>query len=63
MPLRTTVPHEPAVGEHSPPARHAAVAAVARHCGVSRATVPGGRHAAHLENPAEFAALIRRHPF
>ncbi|ONK10254.1 alpha/beta fold hydrolase [Streptomyces sp. MP131-18] len=48
------------VGEHSPAARHASVAALAAHCGLPYTTVPGGRHAVHLERPAEFAALIRR---
>jgi pimeloyl-ACP methyl ester carboxylesterase len=47
------------VGELSPPARHAAVAALAGFLGVPAATVPGGRHAVHLEHPEAFAALIR----
>ncbi|RKN44027.1 alpha/beta fold hydrolase [Streptomyces hoynatensis] len=48
-------------GAHSPPPRHAAAAALAAHCGLPTALVPGAGHAAHLENPAAFAAAIRAH--
>jgi pimeloyl-ACP methyl ester carboxylesterase len=47
------------VGELSPPARHASVAALAGFLGVPVAPVPGGRHAVHLEHPEGFATLIR----
>jgi pimeloyl-ACP methyl ester carboxylesterase len=50
------------VGEMSPPARHASVAALARFLRVPIAVVPGARHAVHLEHPVEFAALIRQVP-
>lgn len=49
------------VGEHSPPARHAAARALVRHFGYAAQTVPGTAHAAHLEAPAVFAGLVRGH--
>ncbi|MGP4110670.1 alpha/beta fold hydrolase [Streptomyces sp. 4N509B] len=50
------------VGERSPAARHASVAALARHCGgLGREVVPGGGHAVHLDVPEAFAAVVRAH--
>ncbi|WP_298227208.1 alpha/beta hydrolase [Gryllotalpicola sp.] len=47
------------VGELSPPVRHESVAALAELTGARTATVPGGRHAVHLDNVTAFAAVIR----
>ncbi len=46
------------LGGDSPPARHASVTALARHCALPWRTMPGTAHAAHLEHPAAFAAMI-----
>ncbi|MFI6933828.1 alpha/beta fold hydrolase [Streptomyces sp. NPDC050287] len=48
------------VGEHSPPARHEAARALAQNFGYPVEIVPGTGHAAHLEAPRAFAAIIRR---
>ncbi|UGQ12550.1 alpha/beta hydrolase [Yinghuangia sp. ASG 101] len=49
------------VGARSPGPRHAAVAALGRHCGLPWATVPDVSHAVHLDAPRQFAAVIRSH--
>jgi pimeloyl-ACP methyl ester carboxylesterase len=48
------------VGECSPPVRHESVRRLADRFGLPVWTVPGARHAVHLEHPAVFAAAIRR---
>jgi pimeloyl-ACP methyl ester carboxylesterase len=48
------------VGECSPPVRHESVRRLAGRFGLPVWTVPGARHAVHLEHPVEFAAAVRR---
>lgn len=46
------------VGEHSPPARHEAAAAVARLVGGQVDVVPGVGHLPHVDDPTSFAAVL-----
>jgi pimeloyl-ACP methyl ester carboxylesterase len=48
------------VGECSPPVRHESVRRLAARFGLPVWTLPGARHAVHLEHPGVFAAAIRR---
>lgn len=46
------------VGGESPEVRHASVGALATWLGVPARTVPGCRHALHLDHPDDLAALV-----
>jgi pimeloyl-ACP methyl ester carboxylesterase len=48
------------VGECSPPVRHESVRRLAERFALTQETIPGARHAAHLEHPEQLAAAIRR---
>lgn len=60
-PARASAPILLTVGANSPAARHTSVTALARRCAVPWTTVPHASHAAHLDAPEEFAAVIRAH--
>jgi pimeloyl-ACP methyl ester carboxylesterase len=60
-PARPVVSEAPVVvtvGEISPPVRHEAAAALHREFGLPVRVLPGCGHAAHLEAPAAFAAVL-----
>jgi pimeloyl-ACP methyl ester carboxylesterase len=48
------------VGECSPPVRHESVRRLAERFALPQWTIPGARHAAHLDHPEALAAAIRR---
>lgn len=63
-PSRLPAGHPPVlltVGELSPPVRHSSVAALGEFLEVPVVTIPGARHAVHLEHPQEVAALLQSH--
>jgi len=59
-PAPATGPVVITVGECSPPIRHESVQRLAERFTLPQWTIPGARHAAHLEHPEALAAAIRR---
>lgn len=60
-PARPAGAHGPVVvtvGQHSPPVRHEAAAVLRREFGLPVRVVPGCGHAAHLDAPGAFAAVL-----
>jgi pimeloyl-ACP methyl ester carboxylesterase len=57
-PVGDQVPAVVTVGEYSPPVRHEAAAALRREFGLPVRVLPGCGHAAHLEAPGAFAAVL-----
>jgi pimeloyl-ACP methyl ester carboxylesterase len=59
-PDRASGPVVITVGECSPSVRHESVRRLAGRFALTQWTIPGARHAAHLEHPEQLAAAIRR---